>query len=395
MATQVTALHAEKLKRSLQKHCYYNNEKPQRALIEALAETSEKRLEDDQKSIEWLVGDGWEEAVCGWRTLSPAAGLLPRKKTRKHKSLDNVSCLICLDIYQVTETESKNGTPDRKTSAASLPEKSGSNNLLTYYAQQPSEEDIAFSKTDHCLSAPMVSKTETDCDRVSRVSSAEVSTGEQAPSKQSNSESCTSLMVMKEINVSVCANCCNTKDLSLSSPVVLPPLKAPAGTGQMDPMLRNKNIPVQQFERLPSKTLLGSSVYNQVIGSVELKGERLVEPICELQREQVKVPHALSFLTSCIPKTPLRDADHLYWQCAFLANKSVTTTPAILKQNSNLPHMGFLHTRATLNKRSIRHGNEVKSKSSPKSGTTTFLDSPVLPSITVTRVAIPVANRPL
>ncbi|KAE8608302.1 hypothetical protein XENTR_v10011456 [Xenopus tropicalis] len=389
MATQDTALHAEKSESSCQKYCYYDNKKPQRALIEALAETSERLLEDDQKSIEWLIGDGWEEAVCGWGTLSPAVGLFPRKKTRKHKLLDNVSCLICLDICQ--SAESKNGTPDRKTSAESLQEKLASNNFLTDFDLQPTEKDKTFSKTDHCYSAATVTKTETDCDKVS---SADVFTGEQTPSKQSYSESCTSLMVMKEINitpsVSLCANCCNTKDL----PVVLPPLKAPAGTVHMDLMLKNKSIPVQQFEKLPSKTLLGSSVYNQVIGSVDLKGDRLVESICELQKEQVKVSHPLSFLTSCLQKSPLRDADHLYWQCAFLANKSVAN-PAILKQNSNISAMGFLHTRATQNKRSIRHLNEMKSKIRPKSGATAFLDSPLLPSITVTRVAIPVANRPL
>ncbi|OCT82290.1 uncharacterized protein C16orf46 homolog [Xenopus laevis] len=393
MATQDTAVHTEKSERSLQKYCYYNSEKPQRALIEALAETSEKLLEDDQNSIEWLIGDGWEEAVCGWGTLSPSAGLLPQKKTRKHKSLDSVSCLICLNMCQITE--SKNGTPDRKTSAVSLQEKSGCNNLLTNNDLQSTEEDISFSTTDHCPSAPMVSTTETVCDKVS---SADVFTGEQTQRKQSNSGSCTSVTVMKEVNVSqsvsMCANC-NTKDLHISIPVVLPPLKSPAVTGHTDSVVRNKNISVQQFENLHSKTLLGSSVYNQVIGNVELKGERRVEPICELQREQIKVPHSLSFLTSCIPKTPLRDADHLYWQCTFLANKPVTTSPTILKQNSNLSSMGFLHTKATQNKRSIRHFNEVKSKSRPKSGTTTILDNPLLPSLTVTRVAIPVANRPL
>ncbi|KAM4723034.1 uncharacterized protein C16orf46 homolog [Rhinophrynus dorsalis] len=384
-----------------EKYCCPEEGKAERQLTEELADISDRLLEDDQHSTRCLIETGWEEAVCGWGTISATAGLYLQKKSRRLKSGSDLSCIICLDICQVTY--SKNKTLEAKTITDSngkeTPESnhSHSDNVLP-----PAVEALTSGDTDHCPTA-MVSKTE-NRDKATHTG---VVNKEQRQCKNT-SERCTSLVVIKDINpvlgIPVCVNSCDSKETLFSLPVVLPPLKAPAVTGPVDQMVRkNKEVLIHQLEKFPSKNIPASSLYSQVINNVELKGERrLVDTISELPREQYKVPDTQSFIMHRAPKTPIKNSELLYWQCSLLSHKASTVIPSAIpfKQNSSVTSVGLLHTRTMQSKRNMRQDirqlNEAKLRNRAKSGNSLLLTSPRLPSLTVTRVAIPViAPRPL
>ncbi|MEE6499901.1 hypothetical protein FKM82_003629 [Ascaphus truei] len=384
------------------KICFVKEGQTEKDLTETLVEISNKHLEDDQKSMEWFIGTGWEEAVCGWGTVSPTACLQPQTKPKKRKPGGVPSCILCLEMCQLTD---KNRTLETKTTTdASLTEISGAEHLLTHNGLPPAE-DSPRDYTDHCSSATVVSKIETSCDKAS---STDVFHGGQKQGKEKDSESCTSPLMMTEASpvlvIPNCASSCDTKDLRMStSAVVLPPLKAAACNGHIDPPKRkNKDVLVHHLEKLPSKNFLGNHPNVQFINKTELRGERRhVEAMHDLPREELNVPNLVSFVTPCTPKTSLRDTE-LHWECSFLNHKTSTAIPSALtlKQSANPTSVGFLHTRVVQNKRNmrqdIRHLNEAKLRSRAKSGTTSLLTSPLLPPLTVTRVEIPVIHyRPL
>ncbi|KAG8437636.1 hypothetical protein GDO86_008377 [Hymenochirus boettgeri] len=388
--TQNTTIHAETSEESEkinQEYLCYKDGKQERTIFETLVKLSDRLLEDDQKSLDCFIG-GWEGAVCGWGSVSPNDYLHPQRKLRRPKSsLDDVNCLICLDMCNITDW--KSGTSDMETFL--LCEKDKEESIVLHTDVLPA--DVTFGNTDHCLSG-VVFNSKTDSDNVS---TSKACTEEQRPRIQSSPGSCTT-SVVEEMNVvpvtSPCLNYYSSKDLLLTPPVVLPPLKTPTGTLKFEPIAKNKFSPVHQLEKLPSRILIGNSVYSPVVGNIELKGERVVEPVNDLHREQVKYPHSLSFLTSCIPKTP----DNFYLQYALLANK-LSLGPSDLKQNCNPTSVGFLHTRTLQNKRNtkqdFRHLGQVRLRGEAKSKNNTLLEGPLLPLLTVSRVAGPLAHRPL
>ncbi|XP_055992821.1 uncharacterized protein C16orf46 homolog [Sorex fumeus] len=58
-------------------------------------------LEEDMKAKEFVIGTGWEEAVQGWGRIAPNACIWPRKKLKKVKVGESSgNCLVCLGLSQ-------------------------------------------------------------------------------------------------------------------------------------------------------------------------------------------------------------------------------------------------------------------------------------------------------
>ncbi|XP_069824584.1 uncharacterized protein C16orf46 homolog [Dendropsophus ebraccatus] len=372
----------QELKEHPQKVCSPCEGKWEKDLTEALVEISEKILEDDQKSTEWLIGTGWEEAACGWGPVSATACLHPQKKQKKLKPGDATDCILCLDLCFMHE--SKDTAAETKPSTVSN-HKDKSETGVGDHVLLPAERDLESGFTGHCPSTAMVSKTEIYSDKVSPV---EVSIKEQRQNKEKNIQRSSSPFTGRAIPV--CTNCYNTKEpLMFNAPMLLPPLKASPGNGHAEQIARRKEILLQQLEKLPSKGLMGSTLTGQFLHNIDVRVERkLLEVMSEFPQEQPRMPEPLSFVTSCIPKTPIKDADRFQWQNALLAQKSIAA-----KHGSNSAPVGFLHTRTMQNKRNIRQEvrqhNDAKVRRA-KSSTGQLPRNTVLPSLTVTRVEIPV-----
>ncbi|XP_044125234.1 uncharacterized protein C16orf46 homolog [Bufo gargarizans] len=356
-----------------QKVCSPREEKWEKELTEALMEVSEKMLEDDQKATAWVIGTGWEEAVCGWGPVSATACLHPLKKQKKLKTGETTDCILCLDLCFIPESAVTN-------------QKSTSETSVTDHVPLPAEMGLDSDFTSHRPLTATVSKTET-C--------GEMSTGEPRQNKEKTLQRNSSPFSGRAIPI--CTNCYNAKaSLMFNTPILLPPLKASPGNGHAEQMARRKEILLQQLEKLPSKGFMGNSLTGQVLQNIDLRVERkLLEAMSDLPPEQLRLPEPLSFITSCTPKTPLKDAERLHWQYSLLAQRSTAANGNSVKHAANSAPVGFLHTRTTQNKRNIRQDlknlNDSKVRRA-KSGTSHVPDT-VLPALTVTRVEIPVKMK--
>ncbi|XP_063801844.1 uncharacterized protein C16orf46 homolog isoform X2 [Pseudophryne corroboree] len=375
MATQDNDLPSENVQdlEKPPKGCSEDEGNQERNLTESLVEISEKAFDDEHKSSECFIRTGWEEAVCGWGAVSASACLYPQKKSKKLKQGASPDCLLCLDTYVLPE--SKNQSPETKCTRHS--DKQGKPVTERSHAEThlpPAGEDLDAEVTDHCpYITATVSRTQACCDNDSP---AQVSISEQ---RERNSQSCSSRLIARAIPI--CTNSYNTKESQpFTSPVSLPPLKAPAANGFTEQLMRRRAFLIQQLDKIPSA---------QVINNTDIRADRrLVNIRSELPKEKLKVPESLSFITSCMPRAHLENAERFQWQSSFLGQKSNSA-----KQSSSPASVGFLHTRTMQSQRNVqqdlRPSNDLKYRS-PKSATSPLMRNTILPSLTVKRVEIPV-----
>ncbi|KAG9475121.1 hypothetical protein GDO78_003532 [Eleutherodactylus coqui] len=354
-----------------QKVCSPCEEQREKDLTEALLEISEKVQEEDHKSIQWRIGTGWEEAASGWGPLSATACLHPPKTQKRLKHGDAADCILCPDLCFISA--SKDTAVETKPNHKDKPrtEPSGTDHVLL-----PAENGF----TGHCPST-VLSQTES---RNSKDSSLDVAIKEQRQAKK-DLQSSSSPFTGKAIPI--CTNCYNTKEpLMYNTPMLLPPLKASPGNGHAEQMARRREILLQQLVKIPSNGVMGNFPTGEVLHNLDVGLER---KRLDAMSDLLRGPEPLSFVTSCIPRTPIKDADCLQWPYSLLAQKSTAG-------NANSAPVGSLHTRTMHNKRSshqeTRPLNETKVRRA-KSGSSQVPDT-VLPSLIVTRVDIPAKIKP-
>nr|XP_020025909.1 uncharacterized protein C16orf46 homolog [Castor canadensis] len=78
------------------------DERSEKNHVCCLLNISDITLEEDERATEFVIGTGWEEAVCGWGKISPAACIWPRKKLKKARVGESASssCLFCVSLSQ-------------------------------------------------------------------------------------------------------------------------------------------------------------------------------------------------------------------------------------------------------------------------------------------------------
>ncbi|XP_038610355.1 uncharacterized protein C16orf46 homolog [Tachyglossus aculeatus] len=85
-------------KEEFQTICTYPNEKREKHHVCTLLNISDLSLEQE-RSMDYIIGAGWDEAVRGWGKASPTACLWPRRKSRKAKAGESDSqCLLCVNM---------------------------------------------------------------------------------------------------------------------------------------------------------------------------------------------------------------------------------------------------------------------------------------------------------
>lgn len=96
-----------------------------------LLNISDITLEQDEKACKFVIGTGWEEAVQGWGRISPTACIWPRKKLKKAKVGESASsCLVCVSLSQgipETKPQSEAGKLESGAPAEADPERDQGN----------------------------------------------------------------------------------------------------------------------------------------------------------------------------------------------------------------------------------------------------------------------------
>ncbi|XP_074864418.1 uncharacterized protein C16orf46 homolog isoform X2 [Carettochelys insculpta] len=81
--------------------CIYPNERRERNQVYTLLNISKNVFEQDERSLEYVIRTGWEEAVQGWGNAAPFACLQLQKQAKKARANEPVnSCLFCVDMVQ-------------------------------------------------------------------------------------------------------------------------------------------------------------------------------------------------------------------------------------------------------------------------------------------------------
>ncbi|XP_062968216.1 uncharacterized protein C16orf46 homolog isoform X1 [Cynocephalus volans] len=82
--------------------CTCPDERSEKNHIWCLLNISDITLEQDEKAHEFIIGTGWEEAVQGWGRTSPTACIWSRKKPKKMRVGESASssCLLCVSLSQ-------------------------------------------------------------------------------------------------------------------------------------------------------------------------------------------------------------------------------------------------------------------------------------------------------
>ncbi|XP_006860361.1 PREDICTED: uncharacterized protein C16orf46 homolog [Chrysochloris asiatica] len=77
------------------------DERSERNHVCCLLNISDITLEKDKNANDFVIRTGWEEAVQGWGSTSPMACIWPRKKVKKPRVGESSSnCLLCTNISQ-------------------------------------------------------------------------------------------------------------------------------------------------------------------------------------------------------------------------------------------------------------------------------------------------------
>ncbi|KAM6223029.1 uncharacterized protein C16orf46 homolog [Rhynchocyon petersi] len=345
-----------------------------------LLNISDLTLEQDAKA-ESVLGTGWEEAVQGWGNISPMACIWPRKKVKKARVEGSASnCLFCASITQ--------GIPESRPQA------------------QPGKAEVQASAEAGSAKDQSSASQSLGFPRVPSIASREMN--KPCLPHQSHSEK-------KSLQVKEFIWCSNdwTAPETLKGPrshqrlggsvdrevsmapealLVLPPLKASLPHG-LD-TLGKRTVFLEQEEKGPSEERGEGLVYPCGFKTVDRKSEPAEHP---------KVKDSAPFPTQA--GRPALTADPeccLHW--ALLPEPSLLGPPSA----SNLPYLTTLQllqkqgppghrTRLKAKEPSLlghtqRHfPTEAKQDNRPKPLDTPVFPGPLLPSLTVSRVAIRVS----
>ncbi|XP_004058093.2 uncharacterized protein C16orf46 homolog isoform X1 [Gorilla gorilla gorilla] len=91
--------------------------------VYCLLDVSDITLEQDEKAKEFIIGTGWEEAVQGWGRTSPAACIWPRKIPKKARVGEGAcsDCLVCVNLshWSLQTKPPTEGGPEKDQSSPS------------------------------------------------------------------------------------------------------------------------------------------------------------------------------------------------------------------------------------------------------------------------------------
>ncbi|MBZ3872899.1 hypothetical protein SUZIE_120245 [Sciurus carolinensis] len=357
----------------------------------SLLNISDITLEDDERATELVMGTGWEEAVRGWGKISPTACMWPRKKLKKARVGEsaNSNCLFCLSLAQGS-LEASLPTETGKLEAGAVAEGGlEKNRSSTLQTQGPYQGPNTASREVNKMCFPHYIHGEKKSLQIKEFLwcvedwAPEINGGKAAGSLSGGAN--------RGLSIS--------DSLTSKALLVLPPLK-PSPSSSLDVLgTKNKSVTWQMEDKMPSVEKDECVACAHALETVDGKGKKR-----PLELAKLKVHTTPAF--PAVRTAPLADIEQCYLRWPFLPKKS-------LLYPSRLSPVHYLATLQLLQKQEVqRHKAKFRAKelrpprntrkydlteatqeNRPRMLETKMFSRPLLPSLTVSRVVIPISTH--
>ncbi|XP_027266588.1 uncharacterized protein C16orf46 homolog isoform X1 [Cricetulus griseus] len=376
------------------------DERSERNHVCCLLGVSDLTLEEDERAIEFAIGTGWEEAVHGWGRTSPTACIWSRKKIKRGRvgegssSNSTSDCLFCMSLSQGSlevHSLSEVGKPEASAVAEVSSEKNWSpEKSWENISQRPSTASREPKKL--CLPTYMH--------------------GEKKSLQIKEFIWCMEEWAMPEtVSGKTCRSPCRSTDrnLSISSSltskalVVLPPLQSSTPNSLDVLSKKNSNVFWQPEEKAIRVEKDECEACTDMLKTVDGKGEKRHFELASC----LKVTDILPFPPP-VARTQLLAAESskccLHWSLLPQKSSMFSSSPANIHYLATLQ---LLHkqrvqsSRTRLKAKEPRHPRNIqkhiltesKQENSSQALSDKMFPKPLLPSLTVSRVVIPVSTH--
>nr|XP_035940868.1 uncharacterized protein C16orf46 homolog [Halichoerus grypus]XP_035940869.1 uncharacterized protein C16orf46 homolog [Halichoerus grypus]XP_035940870.1 uncharacterized protein C16orf46 homolog [Halichoerus grypus] len=368
------------------------DERSEKNHVCCLLNISDITLEQDKRASEFVIGTGWEEAVQGWGRTSPTACIWPRKKLKKARVGESTSsCLLCGSLSQGSAEARPQAQAEKLGSGA--PAEVG-----------PEKDQGSPSQTQGTPPGPTAASRE-----ISKICFPPYGQGEKKSLQIKEFIWCkedwaTPKALRGKDPRSPSRGPSISDSLTSRALLVLPPLKASPPNGLDVLGKKSKNFFLQPEEKVLSveKDECVACAYG--LKTVDGKGEK--RPI-ELAKHP-KGNDALPFPPRVAPTSLLADPERCCLHWSLLPEKNPTYPP-------NPSNVRYLATVQLLQKHGVQNYKakfkareprppvntqkriltEAKQEHRPQNLETKVFPRTLLPSLTVSRVVIPVSTHRL
>ncbi|XP_006888948.1 PREDICTED: uncharacterized protein C16orf46 homolog [Elephantulus edwardii] len=381
------------------------DESSERNPVCSLLSISDLTLQQDEK-VDFVIGTGWEEAVQGWGSTSPMACIWPRKKVKKARVGENTStCLVCVNIMLATaesRPQAEPGKPESRAAAGPGPAEAGpgAGKDLSSPSQGP------CSPQGHSAACREISKPCFPHQSHSEKKSLQIkeyiwcTDNLTAPNTLKGKDP----RDQEHFGASVDRSVSVAGSLTSKALLVLPPLRASLPNSLDTLGKKNKNVFLQQEGKG-----LSEEQGKGVACPCELKNgdEKCERRSAELAKHP-RVKH-LAPVPASVPRPALlAHTGPCYLRWALLPERNLLCPPT----PANLSYLTTLHLLQKQGMQSYRpkfktkelrppgltHRHilrQAKQENRPQMLDTKVFSRPLLPSVTVSRVAIPVSSYTL
>lgn len=358
----------------------------------SLLNISDITLEDDERATELVMGTGWEEAVQRWGRISPTACMWPRKKLKKARVGEsaNSSCLFCVSLAQ----GSLEASPPTETGKLEAVAEGGleKNRSSTPQSQGPCQGPNTASREVNKVCFPPYVHGEKKSLQIKEFiwcvedwATLETNSGKAAGSLSAGTN--------RGLSIS--------DSLTSKALLVLPPLKPSPSSGLDVVGKKSKSVTWQLEEKMPSVEKDECVACAHGLKTVDGKGEKR-----PLELAKLKVHDTPPFPSPAAWTSPLADIDQCCLHWPFLPEKSPLCPPS--------PHpMHYLATLQLLQKQEVQsykakfRAKELRPPRNPQKHVLTkatqenrprmletkMFPRHLLPSLTVSRVVIPISTH--
>nr|XP_005292378.1 uncharacterized protein C16orf46 homolog [Chrysemys picta bellii]XP_008166858.1 uncharacterized protein C16orf46 homolog [Chrysemys picta bellii] len=386
--------------------CIYPNERRERNHVYTLLDISENVFEQDERSLEYVIRTGWEEAVQGWGKAAPFACLQLQKEAKKSRANETInSCLFCLDMRQNNDksvSQETKTTRDQSKSDCKL-----STCAIDDTVSEKKEVPVHSSESSNCSTADGTKKE--SCN--GKLRSIQTFQGEKKslpvkeysirqPEKMKNPEALKNKAVKTPEPTMPAPD--SSEASNLKSLLILPPVKDATPKDSTDPSFKKSIAAISQAnQKMLNATSAETASGSKGIKTIEQKGGKETDCIIHDTVKEKQIHEPLSFVPR-LPKAFLQAGpEQLHWPCALWPDRKITTTSnsVSLRKNSHLANMQFLHTKGIqytkhdeirgpfINSIKNRSLSEAKQGNESKTQAVQLLPG-LFPSLTVSHVAI-------
>nr|XP_006122734.2 uncharacterized protein C16orf46 homolog isoform X1 [Pelodiscus sinensis] len=324
--------------------CIYPNERREKNQVYALLNISKNIFEQEERSLEYVIRTGWEEAVQGWGKAAPFACLQLQKQAKKSRTNETVnSCLFCLDMRQNNDrsvSQETKSTRDQSKSDCKL-------------STEKKEVPVHSSESSSCTTT--VDSKREGCN--GKLRSTETFQGEKKslPVKEYSAWHPEKVKTPETLKCKVVKTPEPTmpapgifEDSEQNSLLVLPPVKDATPKDSADSSLKkSKTVMSQSNQKMLNATSVETASGSKGTRTIDQKDEKENNCIIHDTVKEKKICEPLSFIPM-FPKAFLQGGtEQLHWPCALWSDRKITTTSnsVSLRKNSHLANMQFLNAK--------------------------------------------------